>query len=447
MAGLTIDNPVTLTEAFASNRIIPGDVIKLRAGTYTGVFNSRLSGVSGKKIWVTNYENERVVIDGGITQFTGGNVIYDGLEFTNSSLERVTQPEDRPAGLTLAAPGVEARHLVVHNVGHPGIGFWGGCVGSEIYGCVIYHNGIYQPREGLPNWTRGSAIYAQGQGGQLIEDTITFRNFTTGGKSYGEGARISNFTWRGVIAFDNASYNLFIMALLEMENITLENSVIYSGHGVYPAIGIPYINEGVIHANFNVHDNYVVVNDINTGYYIGNFALPTFKNNVLVNRIGGRVLKWKTGIEVPVGDWNNNTYYGTFDYNGTVCATIADWRTESGWDADSTMLESLSGVFYQLRIDKYDANKAYLAIANHDLAESVNIDVSSFLEIGDTYQVIDAQNYFGDPVAIGENTTGTITIPVNLTEVAVPVGNVSADFLANNVHTGPFFNALILKKT
>src|SRR4029453_9757934 len=98
---------------------------------------------------------------------------------TNSSTERVSINEDRGTGINSNAPGTRLINMVVHDVGHPGIGMWDGVGdGGETYGCIVYYNGTYDHDGG---WTRGSGIYTHNTTGhRTIEDNIWFRNFTGG---------------------------------------------------------------------------------------------------------------------------------------------------------------------------------------------------------------------------------------------------------------------------
>jgi hypothetical protein len=97
----------------------------------------------------------------------------------------------RPGGINLRTPGHKLINLVIHNTGHPAIGFWHDIGdGGEIYGTIIFGTGLYDlsdPR--FPNgWTRGNGIYAQNQiGSRLISDVISFRNFTDVMQLYSEG--------------------------------------------------------------------------------------------------------------------------------------------------------------------------------------------------------------------------------------------------------------------
>ncbi|HYG34036.1 MAG TPA: hypothetical protein VEC99_04600, partial [Clostridia bacterium] len=95
--------------------------------------------------------------------------------------------------------GNKAINLIIHNVGHPAIGFWNQGDGGEINGCLLWGNGIYD-NDGA--WPRGNGVYAQNQEGTVIlKNNIVFRNFTFGIKGYGESGPVNGFRFLDNIAF------------------------------------------------------------------------------------------------------------------------------------------------------------------------------------------------------------------------------------------------------
>jgi len=111
----------------------------------------------------------------------GSYVMFRDFEITSDlSTNRVVGMSNwLGTGLNLlAGPGNKAVDLIVHNVGHPGIGFWNQRDGGEVNGCIVWGNGIYD-NEGT--WVRGGGIYAQNDAGLVeIKNNIFFRNFRAG---------------------------------------------------------------------------------------------------------------------------------------------------------------------------------------------------------------------------------------------------------------------------
>jgi hypothetical protein len=80
-----------------------------------------------------------------------------------------------------------------------------------------------------------------------------------------------------------------------------------------------------------------------------------------------------------------------------------------------------------------------VVVYNWDMRSSVTVDVSSILTPGAAYEVRDAQNYFGPPVASGVY-NGTLAIPMTSTSVAAPSGTLPTA----PVHTGAQFGAFVI---
>ena len=69
-------------------------------------------------------------------------------------------------------------------------------------------------------------------------------------------------------------------------------------------------------------------------------------------------------------------------------------------------------------------------------------EVSAALPVGARYEVRNAQNYFGTPVASGTYKGGAIAIPTGNTSVAAPIGLGSKP-----ASTAPEYNVFILRMT
>jgi hypothetical protein len=62
--------------------------------------------------------------------------------------------------------------------------------------------------------------------------------------------------------------------------------------------------------------------------------------------------------------------------------------------------------------NRYDKNRAHLAIYNWDKAETVEVRTAPFLNAGDTYRLMDPKDFFGDSVVMGRCEGGTIRVPI-----------------------------------
>ncbi len=85
----------------------------------------------------------------------------------------------------------------------------------------------------------------------------------------------------------------------------------------------------------------------------------------------------------------------------------------------------------------YESGRANVAVYNWGRADSVDVDLSSVLAYGAAYEVRDAQNFYGDPVASGVYRGGTVSLPM-WGSPAAPVA------FAAPRRAGPEFNAFVV---
>jgi len=431
----------------------PGDTIWLRGGTYGGggatIFDTRLNGAETAPIILRAWPGERATIDGGFTAQSCSWVWWWGLEITNSSTERYCLTSERPYAINMLARGLKAINLVVHDVGHPGIGYWRTVGdGGEIHGTLFWANGLYDmgdPR--FPNgWTRGSPIYAQNQDGlRYITDCISFRNFTTGMKAYTEGGWTDGFRIEGNINFDSPQWNLLQAS---KNNPTHDLKIV--GNYLYrrAADGAQNLQTGYYstdNVDAEIRDNYIV-GGTSWACYVRRFETLTVTGNTFIGR--GGLAQWDQGPATTC-TWSSNVYHGgsatPFRLNSTSY-DFAGWQTATGQDAGSTHTGALpTGVKTVVLANHYEPGRAHIAVYNWDLNPAVGVDVSAILDVGDRYEVRDAQNYYGAPVLSGVYQGGDLTLPMNLTTVTQPVGNVDYDHLGwRFTHTAPEFAAFVL---
>ena len=63
-------------------------------------------------------------------------------------------------------------------------------------------------------------------------------------------------------------------------------------------------------------------------------------------------------------------------------------------------------------VNKYDPNRAHLAVYNGAKAPMVTVDVSTFLKPGERFRLLNPKDAFGEPVLSGTCESSTITVPV-----------------------------------
>jgi len=167
MAGLTIDNPVTFTQALNSRRIIPGDVIALRAGTYTGDWVANIGGLDGKPVIIKPYNREDVTIDGSFTFSQPYLEIHD-FEITDSNPDRDAIRNT----ITMQLPGCQLVGCHIHDLHGTGVSWFGSGTGGVVE-CWIHDNGYLDAE----NVGHGYAIYTHNnQGGARLIARNLFGN-------------------------------------------------------------------------------------------------------------------------------------------------------------------------------------------------------------------------------------------------------------------------------
>ena len=394
------------------SQVQPGDTIWLRGGTYTGSFTSNLNGTSASPIIVRQYTGERATLDSGvnancnaIVTVKGSYTWFWGFEVMSSDTKRSTtttgsDPPDITRGDGFALdqstphPGIKFINLIIHDA-RQGVSFWKEAQNSDIYGCLIYYNGWDAPDRG-----HGHGTYVQNQTGtKNIHDNIFFSGFGYGIHAYTEGSYIDNIAVQGNTNFNSGnlegtSGNLLLGGLVVAHNPVINNNFLYRSP---PATDFDQgVSAGC--SNSTVNSNYVA-GDTN---FVS--CLPA--------------------------TMTGNTFYGE----------IAGF-TQSQYPSNSYAANRPSGVKIFLRPNTYEPGRANITIYNWDLDSTVSVDLSSVVSVGGAYEIHNAENFFGAPVASGTYNGGTVAIPMTGLSIATPVGWPAP------TPGGPEFHAFVVQST
>ena len=369
--------PWDLASALGGARqVAPGDTIWVRAGIYEhpdrrpggNGYSVKLAGAEGRPIHVRAMPDERVTIDGGLRVENPSKflwiwdleiIVSENLTHTRVAKESGSHPKDldRPWGSLNILGGENCKYinLVVHDNAQ-GIGFWKPAVDSEVHGCLIYDNGWIGPDR-----YHGPGIYGQNQTGtKLVSDNIFFGNYSNTTQFYGSSrAYVDNFHIEGNIAFGprkkGGRTTVLIGGGRGSRGIVVKNNILY---------------EVPMSVGYTAKDSVDCVVEGNTiirsGFSIRGFKTVTEKNNFV----------WRGGKKDPVPE-------------------------------DATLL---------LRPSKYDPNRANLAIVNWMKSKTVDVDLSTFLQAGDTFRIQSALDFFGTPVVEGKYEGELVTIPIPVEE-------------------------------
>ncbi|MCX6588702.1 MAG: malectin domain-containing carbohydrate-binding protein [Acidobacteria bacterium] len=398
-----LQNPWNLQTALNHPTMVrPGDTIWVRGGTYPGKYRSVLRGVANQPIIVRQYPGERAVIDANTNTSTPAVLTADGswtwfwgLEVTNSNPGR-RLGSSRPTGIDVFGPNIKIINMVVHDNGS-GFGLWNGADDSEIYGTLIYYNGWEGGDRG-----HGHSIYSQNRLGlKRITDNIYFKSYSHGIHIYGsENAFLENFLIEGNTGFDNgvlspssgAKTQFIIGGGVLAKNLTLrDNATFFSGNDGRNEIGY-----GAGCTNLLAERNYFVAP---VAMKLSCTAV-TFTGNLFYGGLNGM-----TAAQFP-----NNTY-----------TTVQP-----------------KGLQVLLRPNRYEPGRGHVTVYNWDNLSNVSVNLASILPTGAAYEIRDAQNFFGPPVASGVYSGGSVTIPMTGTAITPLTGLAEVALLHTPVRFGSF---------
>lgn len=424
-------NPWDLQTALNQpSTVKPGDTIWVHGGMHRQSnrptkFVSRLAGASGQPITLRAYPGERATIDGNLLQTTGGWVNYWGLEIMDSQefgggmmpIRSSSQSGPWPttwwvtydgnqtdfcvSGADLRAPNCKLINMVIHDNIGGGIGMNTAAGDTEVYGSLSYYNGWQGPDR-----AHGHGIYGQNVAPTTkhIIDCFIFDNYALGMQATGSGPSpiADNFDVEGSAFFLNGG-----LAASHQANLLLGA---YQGQAQNPVVLTNFIYDTMgSSADFYLGYDGGSLNAVCEGNYFQTSAM--FSGNANMTLAGNTFVNGTLGLNQSA--YPNNNFLITKPVNNVV----------------------------SVRPNKYEPGRANIIIYNWEHLNSVAVDVSQVLPAGTSYEVRNAQDFYGTPVATGTYNGGYIIVPTMGLSVAQPVGaNAPAA-------SGPDFCAFILLPT
>ena len=404
-----------------------------------------------------------VTLGGNQLEIRGSDAIYWDFEVTNSDRIRTSAapnsqnaPRLRGEGVWHAGARTKLINLVIHDC-QEGIFTNSNAVESEIYGCIVYNNGYMAGGVG-----NGHGIYViNDRPTKRIVDSISFNNFSSGIKSVSQNGDSKFIDHEGDIVFNNGSpgrpeSNIRGVGILlganngSADQNTVNGCFFYQPPGIVGGnvrLGFSGANGSVVFTdNFLMGgaqalevDNWKVLVVSGNTFYITDLYPQSSSNAVLAQY-------------VPVSEasvfWDGNNYYNgrtvpnpnALYYNFSSAQTFAAWKSISGFDKDSNYYSGpLAGLQTFVLPNQYDPDRAHVVVYNWDHAGKVNVDVSSFLEAGQSFEVRNVQDFFAPPVLSGKYKGKPLKLRMAGLTVAPPVGYDVAP-----AHTGPEFNVFVL---
>jgi hypothetical protein len=403
----TEGNPWDIRTALAGagGKIVAGDTVWFHAGTYTGSFRETVSGQSGKPVVFRQYPGERAIIDGAGTPGGAQSVWYVGgsyvefwdFEITDTDGGRTTTSlanNVRPNVVANYASHTKYINLVVHD---GGVAFYNepayGDV--EITGCIIYNNGWQSTDRG-----HGHALYLKNDTGLQVvaQDNVIFNQFGYGVHLYsnaGSGAN-NNMRIEKNVAFNNgalATNSTSANMLMGGENMSTND--VFTGNQTYytpgkGGTGVQMGYQSTSNGSLTLTDNY--------------FA-------------GGSTV-------MSVGFWSNvtmsnNTLIGT----SNMTSSTGNVSLSSGLSLLNS-LPSATKVF--VNASPRQAGRANIVVYNWGGQGSVTVNLAGIVPAGAHYEIHNAQNFYGAPVASG---TGGGSATLSMAGVSAPsvvgMGNIA----------------------
>ncbi|HKO98112.1 MAG TPA: hypothetical protein VJU86_14035 [Pyrinomonadaceae bacterium] len=444
--------------------IRPGDTIWLRGGVYKGTFVSLLSGTESRPIIVRSMPGERVVIDKAevnaekqpALKVKGSWVWFWGIEITNSSPDRRRNSpytgRDQPwrgSGADVYAPHVKFINMIFHDNGQ---GIWDKQDMTEIHGCLFYYNGNNKREHGLYIGNRTGTKY--------VTDNILFAQGGYGILSHSDSSASSQ---KGLHLEGNVSFNNGVLTQDDQktgnlqvggvqgeaaERIVVKNNYIYNTatNASSKNVGIRLGYED--HANRDVElvNNYIVSR---TPLLLWWWQSARVEGNTLYST-GGDLVELRTpeGFSHSSYKWNFNKY---FSVGGGAASFVGDdqaygftrWRQSTQLDQQSQLMPNSrpEGAQIFIRPNRYEPGRTHIVVFNWIDSDQIAIDVDGILKPGTSYEIRDAQNYFAAPVMRGIYKGGQLVLPMKLSNVSTPIGNVERQ----PRHTSSEFGVFVLQ--
>jgi len=385
MSGLTIDNPISMTDACAATNIIPGDALSLRGWTYAGSYQLRQNGSIVLPVIVRPYAGEHAAID-GMLELRSGCITVRDLEIFLSTIDR----EHTSISDSAIRPQSSFNSVIncyIHDHAQ-------GILADSKQGQVLYGNVLlYCGNTG----NQAHSIYTGNYSSvpYIIENNVSAFPFGYGIHCYGQSdiyaELLENLHIINNVSFMAGSINLITQGciLLGGAGYVRPHACLIKGNLTY----FPDTSGNGLMLGFGSwgSDDCIVEDNILIGgacaFRAVNPRTLTFRNNIIYGAVSG----------IDPADYPDNEYHA-FSIPDLVKVTP----------------------------NTYESGRATVAIVNGSQANSVTVDLTAVtgLSIGDSVTVASVQDYLIDIVTLTLDANKSISVDMRAVShtVAAPVG-------------------------
>lgn len=465
--------------------IQPGDTLFVRGGTYTGLFTCTMVGTSLKPIIIRPYQFEQPTIDGYVTTTLSGNI--DNV-VTSIPMAQLAVPDNTTINIdseTIRIHSYSGGNYVSVDRGWNGTTAASHTSGATIFTesgqcyvatgsyCFLYgfemkvgtsrYTNRVNPQAGSNPFGRiAGGIDLQGTGNKAINCIIHdcadgcttanvagsnvefhgclsyYNGWDASDRGHGHNFYIHNDTPSTSYAKVNACISLAAFDL---------GSQFFTGGATLGQV----LCDGFIGSNAGTISSFGAVTELLIGLDPGPITASTLTNSALYDKgASGFGLSWG----YSGGSTDGCTLTGNYVAGeNTACAFKTSTNFTTGgntWVGPSSAPNPSSGTFLSWKPGSgktvvivknlYEGGRANVAVFNWDGSGTVPVDFSSFLNVGETYVVRNAWNYFGTPVTSGVYAGGTVSITASGLTISTPVG------LTTPAETGPEFNCFVVSR-
>jgi hypothetical protein len=347
-----------------------------------------------------------------VFQVAGSHTWYWGLEITNTGhVSRVegVGPLDSGAGLVDGCTsGCKFINNVVHNTAG-GIGSFNNSSGNEYYGNLSFYNGWDATISAPNNPGHGHGMYLQNFSStappKRATDNMSFSNFGYGVQVYSDQGGIHNLEFVG---------NVFFWASNPILLGPTYNFLIGGG------------NQGFLGFKFESNFTYN----------------PTINNT----RRGTDVVGWGDSFCTTPSVRDNYLASGNFELsmncsNPTVTGNTfyTNFTRASSFPNNTYHQTRPTAARIFVRPNTFEPGRGHVVVYNWPRASAVNVDLSPLgLPVGQRYQIRDAQNFNGAPVASGTYNGSPVSLPMTGTAVSPIFGTVNKQPSHSDMEFGAF---------